>query len=99
MIIIKSKIDVITNSSSECFSVKGHGSTFEVASKWYKFLEDNYKDECGTIDNPKYNAIYNAKFYEENGKVFVDYTVLCNIDNAYEKMIECFGKENVEDEY
>ena len=95
---IKSKIDIITNSSSECFSVKNQGSTFEVASRWYKFLEDNYKDDYGTPDNPRYSCVYDAYFYEEDGRIFVDYSALCNIDDAYEKMVECFGKDNVKDE-
>ena len=92
---IKSKVNIITNSSSECFSVKDQGNTFEVATKWYKFLEDNYKDEYGTPDNPAYSGVYDASIYEQNGRIFIDYCVLSNIADSFEKLISCFGQNNV----
>jgi hypothetical protein len=95
---VKSKTNIITNSSSECFSVRNHGGTVEVASKWFKYLEDNYKELYGTSENPLWSGVYDASIYMEGDKVFIDYPILCNIDDILGKLCDCFNEDNVEDE-
>lgn len=98
MIKIKSKTDVITNSSSESYIIKTSLETYDVKRIFYDYLEKT--GDYGTELEPIYTGIYDAYFEKvDEDHVLVDYSVLCNIDDCEEILVELFGKENVEFKY
>lgn len=98
MIKIKSKTDVITNSSSESYIIKTSLKTFEVKRIFYDYLEKT--GEYGTEWEPACTGVFDAYFEQiDDDHVFVDYSVLCNLDDCERILGELFGKENVEYKY
>ena len=99
MLKLKSKSDVVNNSSAEVYAVKTGLSAEEVEREWYSFLEScEESKEYGTLDDPQWTGVFDATIKEkEPGVVVIDYPVLCNIDGFKDKLEELFGNENVID--
>lgn len=94
MILVKSITDVITNSSSEAYTVKNSGNAGEVQDKFYEYLES--LGIYGTEENHEHCGLFDADFTNNpDGSVYVDYAVLCNLDNCQGYLETVFGKENV----
>lgn len=99
---IKSIVDVITNSSSECYTVKSNLDLGTVSDMVMDYIENKivtgqdeyYKDwkECCT-DDTVVPVVEGA-----NGVYHVDWDVLCNLDDAHGMLCELFGEENVTDD-
>lgn len=101
---IRNIIDIITNSSSECYQIKNPDITVgEFKEKWFEELIRrglfSEKGECldeyckGSLSETLIGEIY-----EEDGNLYLDYPVLCNIDFDIKEVLNSwFGSENVED--
>lgn len=97
---IKSKIDVITNSSSECYQIKNtSGMTIEeFKKKWFdKLVKEHYFNEEGKCLNEYLRDTYEGTIYSEGDYLYLDYPYMCNIDFDILKVLkEWFGDNNVE---
>ncbi len=95
---VKSRTDVITNSSSETYIIRNRGTADMVKTLWLAYLA-NFSEEHGTPDNPKYSCVYSDFTVGEldDGGVELDYTVLCNVEDCYGKLCSLFGKDNIEE--
>lgn len=96
---IKSRTDVITNSSSEVYLIKNSGSADYIRSVWQEYLEKHAEEwNLGDPEFPDYCGVWD--YYAEDkpdGVVEFGYDILCNLDDCYGGLCELFGKENVED--
>lgn len=101
---IKSKIDVITNSSSECYQIKNTLglTTEEFKKKWFEELvKQKLFDEDGNCLDEFYKDSLQdtllGEIYSEKDYLYLDYPVMCNIDfNILKVLKEWFGDNNVE---
>lgn len=101
---IKSKIDVITNSSSECYQIKNTLglTTEEFKKKWFEELvKQKLFDEDGNcLDEFCRDGLQDTllgEIYSEKNYIYLDYPVMCNIDfNILKVLEEWFGDNNVE---
>ena len=96
---IRSVSDVITNSSSESYIIKNSGNKFDVEEAFDKFMKKNHNDEW---DETTEWSSYKPDQYVDgpgDGDITIDWLVVCNLDDAYKYLRECFGEENVEPEY
>lgn len=97
---IKSKIDVITNSSSECYQIKNTSemTVEEFKKKWFdKLIEEHYFDKEGNCIYEHLRDTYEGTIYSEANYLYLDYPVMCNIDFDILKVLkEWFGDNNVE---
>lgn len=101
---IKSKIDVITNSSSECYQIKNttEMTIEEFKEKWFdKLVKEHYFDESGNcLDEFCKDYLQDTllgDIYSEGDYLYLDYPVMCNIDFDILKVLkEWFGDNNVE---
>ncbi len=95
---IKDILDVITNSSSECFSIKTDLNSSEVREKWLEFLE-SFPEENGTRQESRWSYIFDGfDVYEVDDRVYIDYPILCNVEDPYLKLCDLFGSDKVKDE-
>lgn len=103
---IKSLVDVITNSSSECYQIKNtQGITAEeFKEKWFNELvkqgvydkDGNCLDEFCKKSSLATDTLL-GDIYSEGDYLYLDYPVLCNIDFDILKVLkEWFGENNVE---
>jgi hypothetical protein len=97
---IKSIIDVITNSSSECFQIKNtlKLTEDEFREKWDKEIKDlGYFNESGNCIYGEYlDYTVRGEIYSEGEYLYLDYPVMCNIDQDIKEILEnWFGKGNV----
>ena len=93
---IKSLVDIITNSSSECYQIKNtQGITAEeFKEKWFNELvrQGVYDKDSSLATDTLLGDIYSEDDY-----LYLDYPVLCNIDFDILKVLkEWFGESNVE---
>ena len=95
---IRSVSDVITNSSSESYIIKNSGNKFDVEEAFDKFMKKNHNDEW---DEAEWTSCKPDQYVDGpgDGDVTIDWLVLCNLDDAYKYLRECFGEKNVEPEY
>ena len=95
---VKSRTDVITNSSSETYIIRNRGTKAVVEALWLAYLA-NFPEEHGTPDNPSYSCVYDSFTVSDtdDGGVELDYTVMCNVEDCYGKLCALFGKDNIED--
>lgn len=94
---IKSLVDIITNSSSECYQIKNtQGITAEeFKEKWFNELvrQGVYDKESSFATD----TFLLGDIYSEDDYLYLDYPVLCNIDFDILKVLkEWFGENNVE---
>ena len=94
---IKSLVDIITNSSSECYQIKNtQGITAEeFKEKWFNELvrQGVYDKESSFATD----TTLLGDIYSEDDYLYLDYPVLCNIDFDILKVLkEWFGENNVE---
>ena len=99
MLKLKSKSDVITNSSDEVYAIRTGLSPEEVTREWYSFLEnDEHSEDYGTYNDPEWTGVFDAIIKEkEPGIIAIDYPVMCNVYGFRTCLEELFGKENVLD--
>ena len=95
---IRSVSDVITNSSSESYIIKNSGNKFDVEEAFDKFMKKNHNNEW---DEAEWTSCKPDQYADGpgDGDVTIDWLVLCNLDDAYKYLRECFGEKNVEPEY
>lgn len=95
---IRSVSDVITNSSSESYIIKNSGNKFDVEEAFDKFMKKNHNDEWD--ETTEWSSYKPDQYVDgpEDGDVTIDWLVLCNLDDAYKYLQECFGEENVKPE-
>lgn len=95
LIKIQSASDIITNSSSEIYSIKTDTDIDIVRSLWDQILLNEYGFEKDTLED----ETIRGKIYrdEETGNIILDYTIMCNVDNVEDKLKEIFGKDNVKE--
>jgi hypothetical protein len=101
---IKSKIDIITNSSSECYQIKNTPgmTTEEFKEKWFgELIKQGVYDESGNcLDEFCKDHLQDTllgDIYSEGDYLYLDYPVMCNIDfNILEVLKKWFGDNNVE---
>lgn len=96
IVTLQSVSDVITNSSSEIYSIQTSvGETF--LREWWdrKLLSLGYsQEEINTDDSIR------GYIYEEDGCLILSYPVMCNIEEDIRSILQAeFGKHNVEAEY
>ena len=92
---IKSIIDTITNSSDETYIVRGVGSAAYVQEKFSEYMEKTHPDEW--INGGQ--ETYRPDKYEDvpDDGVKVEWTIMCNLDDAYQYLCECFGADHIHD--
>lgn len=93
---IQSISDIITNSSSETFTIRTD-TPVEVVREWfYNALRKwGYSDEEIEEDSSIGGDVHGY-----NGKVHIDYNVMCNVNESiYDLLAETFGAHNVESNY
>lgn len=101
---IKSLIDVITNSSSECYQIKNTSgmTTEEFREKWFEELirQGLFEKDGNCLDEFCKNSLQDTLLgyiYSEGEYLYLDYPVMCNIDFDILKVLkEWFGNDNVE---
>lgn len=94
---VQSVSDIITNSSSEVFTVQTQVDVDIIRDWFYNTLRIwGYSDEAISQDDSIGGWIYER----EPGVVVISYGIMCNIEESIEDLlIATFGKENVEAEY
>lgn len=97
---IKSKIDVITNSSSECYQIKNISGISEDKFKemWRKeLINRGLFDESGKcLDDFCLEYMLKGEIYSEGKYLYLDYPSMCNVEfNIQEILEDWFGKGNV----
>lgn len=95
---VRSKTDVITNSSSEVYMIRNSGKACDIMAKFQEYLEE-HAEEYGLEDPDRCEWIGIWDYYAEDKEDGVEfgYEVLCNLDDCYGYLCELFGKDNVED--
>jgi hypothetical protein len=95
-IMLQSASDIITNSSSEIYTIKsGVGEDF-LRSWWdAKLKELGYSPK--DIADDEFIA---GRIYEENGYLVLSYPIMCNIsEDIFDILLKRFGAKNVKCEY
>ena len=97
---IKSKIDVITNSNSECYQIKNVSGISEDKFKemWRKeLINRGLFDESGKcLDDFCPGYTLKGEIYSEGNYLYLDYPNRCNVVFNIQEVLESwFGKENV----
>lgn len=94
---VQSVSDIITNSSSEVFTVQTQVDVDIIRDWFYNTLRIwGYSDEDICQDSTIGGYIYESS----PGVVVISYGVMCNVDESiYNLLIATFGRENVEAEY
>jgi len=88
---VQSYSDIITNSSSELFTIKTDLSWFEFETMWEEALRIRGYD---TDDETHHGTIY----YDEdrNNIITINFPVMCNLNNdMYEWLNYTFGRINI----
>lgn len=95
-IILQSASDVITNSSSEIYTIKSRVGEKFLRSWWdAKLKELGYAPE--DIADDEFIA---GRIYEEDGYLVLSYPILCNIsEDIFNILSEQFGDKNIKCEY
>lgn len=101
---IKSKIDVITNSSSECYQIKNtkNWTVEEFRKKWFDELVKNklFDEDGNCLDDFCKRHLKDTllgNIYEEGDYLYLDYPVMCNIEFDILRVLKnWFGDNNVE---
>lgn len=97
---IQSAGDLITNSSSECFTIKSNLPLLLFEDLWNKFLLDhNYIDSEHRFIKP-YNGeleyTIKGETYKDEEGLHLDFPILCNInEDLYDWLSDIFGEENI----
>lgn len=93
---IQSVSDLITNSSSESFTIYTTAPVDVVREWFYSALRKwGYTDE--EIDE---DSSIGGHVHGYNGKVIIDYNIMCNVNESiYDLLAETFGAHNVKSEY
>lgn len=94
---IQSVSDIITNSSSEVFTVHT-GTPAEVIADWFRtrlrrwgYSEDEIRGD---------DTIGGHIYQEKPGVVVISYSVMCNVgEDIYSLLAATFGHENVQADY
>lgn len=95
LIKVQSASDIITNSSSEIYSIKTDTDVNIVRSLWDQILLNEYGFEKDNLEDETIRGkIYRDK---ETGNIILDYNIMCNVDNVEDKLKEIFGKDNVKE--
>lgn len=92
MVKIKSKNDVITNSSDEAYIVKINIDASEAKRLFYDYMEENHYEEW----HSEWPDLEPGRVVKTKDGVVFDWPILCNLENAYSYLCDVFGKENVE---
>ena len=97
---VQSAGDIITNSSSECYTIKSNLPLLLLEDLWNKFLlEHGYIDsEYRFIEPYKGELEYTVKgqTYKDEDGLHLDFPIVCNInEDLYEWLSSIFGKENI----
>lgn len=88
---IQSISDIITNSSSELYTIKS-----DVPDKQFREMWNEKLRELGfSEDDIFYDETIGGEIYMENGKLYLDYPVMCNVENIENYLYEWFGRDNV----
>ena len=92
---VQSTSDIITNSSSEVYSIKTDTDVIIVRSLWDQILLSEYGFEKDRLED----STISGKIYrdEETGNIILDYSIMCNVDNVETKLKEIFGEDNVKE--
>lgn len=94
---IQSVSDIITNSSSEVFTIHT-GTPAEVIEDWFRahLKRWGYSEDEISSDSTIRGTIYQ----ESPGVVVISYGVMCNVsESIYDLLASTFGDENVEVDY
>lgn len=91
---IKSKTDVITNSSDETYIIKTDLTEEEAKVLFYEYMEKNHHEEW---NNTEWRFLEPDLIYRDNkkGSIIFEWSILCNLDDAYGYLCDVFGKEFV----
>jgi len=96
---VQSAGDIITNSSSECYTIKSDLDLAAFDDMWFNFLlEHHYINEEGTFigEYPELAETYLGNIYKDEDGLHLDFPVLCNInEDLSEWLSNIFGAENV----
>ena len=99
---IKSIIDVITNSSSECYLVKTNLPIDECKERFIKEVEKLWDEkEEFNLNNFNNDPTYSPRIerlYPGSEVVRFSWDILCNLGCSYNALVNIFGKENIKDE-
>lgn len=98
---IKSLVDVITNSSSECYIIKNPKICLsDFQELWEnKLIKEGYYDEqMRPTEKTDYEDYIHGELSEdENGNFRLDFPILCNLDFDVDEILrEWFGTNNVD---
>lgn len=93
---IQSVSDIITNSSSETFTINTDASV-GLVREWFNNVLRNWGYSNQQIER---DSSIGGCIYERNGKIHIDYDIICNVDESiYDVLTKAFGENNVESEY
>lgn len=94
---IQSVSDIITNSSSEVFTIHT-GTPAEIIEDWFHTCLQRWGY---SEDEISYDSTIRGNIYQEGpGVVVISYGVMCNVNESiYELLANTFGNENVEVDY
>ena len=94
---IQSVSDIITNSSSEVFTIHT-GTPAEVIEDWF---HTRLKRWGYSEDEISHDSTIRGNIYQESpGVVVISYSVMCNVNESiYDLLVSTFGDGNVQADY